>query len=62
MSQEDALDFLREMLTAYREKKPITTVALICAVAWIVTVYIIGKAALLLAIPATLVALVKEAG
>lgn len=62
MSQDDALAFLREMLTAYRSKKPVTAVALICAVAWIVTVYIIGKAALLLAIPATLFALVKEAG
>lgn len=61
MSEDKALALAREVLAAYKQKKPNVLPTLICAAAWVVSLMIVGKSALLLAIPATLIALVREA-
>lgn len=62
MSEDKALALAREVLAAYKQKKKSNVLpTLICAAAWVVSLMIVGKSALLLAIPATLIALVREA-
>ena len=61
MSEDKALALAREVLAAYKQKKSNALPTLICAAAWVVSLMIVGKSALLLAIPATLIALVREA-
>ncbi len=61
MNEEKVFRLLNNVISAYRQKKSTTKIALICAAAWLGTVMIIGKSALLPAIPLTLIALVREA-
>lgn len=55
MDEKTALEFLTVIIKRWRERKPTTTYAIIGALTWLATCEILGKAALLLAIPAFLV-------
>lgn len=57
MDEEKRAEILMEFLETYKERKSKTGIALICAAAWVATVALVGKAALLLAIPGFVVAL-----
>ena len=61
MSEDKALALAREVLAAYKQKTSNVLPTLICAAALVVSLMIVGKSALLLAIPATLIVLVREA-
>ena len=59
MDEKTALELITDIIKRWRERKPTTTYAIIGALTWLATCWIIGKAALLLAIPAFLLALAK---
>lgn len=60
MTEEKALELLKSMLAAYREKQPTVMIALICAATFLGTLKIVGKAALLLSVPILLIVLIRE--
>lgn len=59
MDEKTALELLTAIMSKWRQRKPTTTYAIIGALTWLATCWIIGKAALLLAIPAFLLVLAK---
>lgn len=59
MDEKTALELLTAIVNKWRQRKPTTTYAIIGALTWLATCWIIGKAALLLAIPAFLLVLAK---
>lgn len=59
MDEKQALEFLTAAMDRRRQRKPTTAYVLIGAAAWIATLALIGKAALLLVIPAFLIVLAK---
>lgn len=60
MEEKQALELITDIMRRWRERKPTTAFVLIGAVAWIATVAMIGKAALVLAIPAFLIFFISE--
>lgn len=55
MDEKQALELITDIIKRWRERKPTTTYAIIGALTWLATCEILGKAALILAIPAFLV-------
>lgn len=47
MSEDKALALAREVLAAYKQKKSNVLPTLICAAAWVASLMIVGKSALL---------------